>query len=274
MNAEKDFSQHLQAVIEIARDAGDAILKVYRDGFDIEYKSDGSPLTAADRAAHEVIFAGLSRLEPLLPILSEESEAKDDAKRKTWTRFWLVDPLDGTKEFINRRDEFTVNIALIDHGVPVLGVVVAPVLGLSYWACKGQGAYRQQADDEPAEINVAKGHDVPIVMVSRLHAGGALGGFLERLGPHELVSMGSSLKLCLVAEGAADVYPRLAPTSEWDTAAAQCIVEEAGGRVVDLDGVSLQYNKDNILNPWFMVIGQDGRDWLSLVDVDERTPND
>lgn len=262
------FCHYLPQVVALARIAGQAILDIYNHRYTIEKKGDGSPLTEADRAAHEVIIDGLAKLEPRLPVLSEESSAAEIEARRQWPRFWLVDPLDGTKEFINRRDEFTVNIALIDDDRPVLGVVHSPVIGLTYWACEGQGAYRELLDEAATRIHARRqddGHTV--VVASRLHAGEALEGFLQRVGPYELSSMGSSLKLCLVAEGSADIYPRLAPTSEWDTAAAHCVVNEAGGHVVDLENQPLVYNKENILNPWFVACGDTDRDWLSLIEA-------
>lgn len=259
-----DFNpcDHLETVREIAHAAGRRILDVYERGFQVEHKEDRSPLTEADRAAHEIITTRLETLTPDIPVLSEESAKADYVDRAGWKRFWLVDPLDGTKEFINRNGEFTVNIALIEGNRPVLGVVYVPVPALTYYACAGQGAYKQKGECaiQPARVRRFDGGK-PIVVASRSHAGPETEAFLRNLGEHDVVSMGSALKLCLVAEGAADVYPRLGPTMEWDTAAAQCVVEAAGGRVTDLHRQPLVYNKPSLLNPWFLVSAAGDYDW-------------
>jgi len=259
----------LGAVREIAVVAGQKIMEVYQRDFEVTDKQDGSPLTEADEAAHKCIVARLQELTPDIPILSEESAGIDYEQRSSWTCFWLVDPLDGTKEFIKRNGEFTVNIALIDHGKPVMGVVYAPVKDTSYFAAQGLGAYKQIGRNEPVSIKVTDYRGGPAVVVaSRSHAGEAVKNFLQRLsseqGEPKTVSMGSSLKLCLVAEGAADVYPRLGLTSEWDTAASQCVVEVAGGKVTDLQGSNLTYNKSSILNPFFIVSGSGNFDWKAM----------
>ncbi|MDZ7747460.1 MAG: 3'(2'),5'-bisphosphate nucleotidase CysQ [Halofilum sp. (in: g-proteobacteria)] len=249
----------LPDVIELAHRAGSAILEVYNRaaGYDIEDKADNSPLTTADIASHEIIDAGLRSLRPDLPILSEESAEIAFSERASWHTYWLVDPLDGTREFIKRNGEFTVNIALVDDGVPVLGVVHAPVIDTDYYAARGSGAWKRVGDAPAEAIGVAPvaGERVRVAG-SRSHAGERLAAFLDRLGPHELRPMGSSLKSCLVAEGAADLYPRLGPTSEWDTAAAQAVVEAAGGQVTDTAMRPLRYNQDeSLLNPDFLVFG-------------------
>jgi 3'(2'), 5'-bisphosphate nucleotidase len=202
-------------------------------------------------------------MTPDIPVLSEESASLPYSERSSWNRYWLVDPLDGTREFVKRNGEFTVNIALIEDGVPVLGVVHVPVTGVSYMACRGRGAMKQESGKTPVAIQARALGDGPVMVVgSRSHRGDSLIRFLDKLGDHEMVGMGSSLKLCLVAEGAADIYPRLGPTSEWDTAAAQCVVEQAGGYVTDTDMQPLRYNtKDSLLNPFFLVFGDDSRDW-------------
>lgn len=268
----------LSGISDICRRAGDAILTVYekRDP-GIETKSDDSPLTEADLAAHRVIVDGLERLAPGIPVLSEESRLVDYDVRKKWQRYFLVDPLDGTKEFISRNGEFTVNIALIEDGAPVLGVVFVPVEDLLY------GGYR--ADDDVAFVE-REGVRTPIrtrqlrerlrvgealtVVASRRHGSETMQDCLRVLERHfstiDTRNMGSSLKLCLVAEGEADFYPRLAPTSEWDTAAAHAIVESAGGIVVDTDFMPLRYNtKADILNPFFYVIGDATFPWESVL---------
>ena len=263
-NETDELSALLDPVAELALFAGKAILTVYNsEEFSIEEKADKSPLTAADLASHHAIVDGLTALTADIPILSEESASLPYAERSAWQRYWLVDPLDGTREFIKRNGEFTVNIALIDAGVPVLSVVHVPVSGVSYLACKGQGAFKQEPGGERQAIKVRKLGDGPVMVVgSRSHRGESLNNFLDKLGEHEMVGMGSSLKLCLVAEGAADLYPRLGPTSEWDTAAAQCVVEQAGGFVTDTAMEPLRYNtKDSLLNPFFLVFGDDSRDW-------------
>lgn len=254
----------LPDVVALARRAGTAILEIYHSGeYAVEEKEDNSPLTAADLAAHHVIVDGLAELTPGLPVLSEESANLPYARRRRWAQYWLVDPLDGTREFIKRNGEFTVNIALIEDGIPVLGVVHVPVSNVTYSAARGAGAFRQVAAGTPQSIRVRALGAGPVKVVgSRSHRGRSLDDYLARLGEHELVGMGSSLKLCLVAEGAADVYPRLGPTSEWDTAAAQCVVEQAGGSVTTADLQPLRYNtKDSLLNPFFLVFGDASRDW-------------
>ena len=269
MNTENDeLAGLLEPVVELALLAGNKILEVYNsEEFSIQEKDDKSPLTAADLASHHAIVDGLTALTTDIPILSEESASLPYAERSSWQRYWLVDPLDGTREFIKRNGEFTVNIALIDAGVPVLSVVHVPVSGVSYLACKGQGAFKQEPGGERRAISVRKLGAGPVMVVgSRSHRGDSLISFLEKLGEHDMVGMGSSLKLCLVAEGAADLYPRLGPTSEWDTAAAQCVVEQAGGFVTDTDMKPLRYNtKDSLLNPFFLVFGDDSRDWSAYL---------
>jgi len=265
-----ELSAWLDPVAAIAADAATRILEVYNSPFTVEHKDDRSPLTAADRAAHELIVARLAALTPAIPVLSEESAKIDYAARAGWTRFWLVDPLDGTREFVKRNGEFTVNIAFIEHGAPVLGVVQVPVTGVVYLGVRGAGAWKQQGDKRmPIHARPYRGGRATVV-ASRSHRGEAVDRFLARLeareGAYDTASLGSSLKLCLVAEGAADIYPRLGPTSEWDTAAAQCVVEASGGRVVDLDGAPLTYNKPDILNPWFLVTGAGDYDWRAFLD--------
>lgn len=258
-----DPAELLEPVIALARRAGEEIVRIYDAGFSVEHKEDKSPLTEADMASHDVIEQGLAALTPGLPVLSEESAAIPYAERSGWRRYWLVDPLDGTREFVKRNGEFTVNIALIEDHVPILGVIVVPVSGLCYYARHGGGAWRQPHGQTPVRIRVRPLDMARLIVAgSRSHAGDRLAAFLDRLGPHELVSMGSSLKSCLVAEGKADLYPRLGPTSEWDTAAAHCIVDEAGGRVTDTAMRPLRYNtKESLLNPDFFVSGDPSFDW-------------
>ncbi|OYD25369.1 3'(2'),5'-bisphosphate nucleotidase CysQ [Oceanimonas baumannii] len=247
----------LNQVDTLARKAGAAIMEIYGREFTVEQKEDKSPLTEADAAAHHIIVQGLAELPLQAPILSEEDTA-GFAGADEHGHYWLVDPLDGTKEFIKRNGEFTVNIALIENGKPVLGVVYAPALNVGYVAAHGLGAFKYEGNAEPVAIHVkAHQNGTPWRVVgSRSHGGGELPALLEQLGEHELVPMGSSLKLCLVAENAADIYPRLGPTSLWDTGAAQCVVEQAGGIVVQLNGEPLSYaNTKEVLNPFFLVLG-------------------
>ena len=257
----------IEPIVALAEDAGRAILEVYSTDFDVQEKADESPLTQADLASHRWIDAGLRSLTPEIPIISEESGLPTFSERGAWQTYWIVDPLDGTKEFVNRNGEFTVNIALIEDHRPVLGVVHVPVQCKTYVGCEGLGAERRDQDREPVAIGVANQCATPPRIVgSRSHRGASLDLFLENVGDYDMVPMGSSLKFCVVAEGAADVYPRLGPTSEWDTAAAQAVVEQAGGRVVTLDGKPMKYNaKADILNPHFVVIGAADRDWLALL---------
>lgn len=262
----------LEPVIKIAVKAGQEILAIYDTKFAVEHKEDRSPLTEADLASHNTILQGLSALTPEVPVLSEESKEIAFAERQTWQRYWLVDPLDGTREFVKRNGEFTVNIALIEGGKPVLGIVYVPVVKVLYYASKDQGAYRKNADGAVTalKVNPWKG-GLARVVGSRSHAGEHLKAFLDQVGDYELVSMGSSLKICLVAEGKADIYPRFGLTSEWDTAAAQCVVEEAGGILVDLNKTPLRYNgKESLLNPYFLVIADPAGHWEQFVPDSAR----
>ena len=265
-----DLQKLIESLVALARTAGDAILEVYATEFDVQAKADDSPLTQADMASHRIIVSTLSKLTPDVPIISEESGLPDFAERSTWDSYWLIDPLDGTKEFVNRNGEFTVNIAFIRDNRPVMGVVHVPVSAITYVGCEGWGAQRRDSDGT-TEIRIAAESESPVRVVgSRSHRGASLDAFLENLGDFEMLPMGSSLKFCRVAEGSADIYPRLGPTSEWDTAAAQAVVEQAGGSVVKLDGKPLSYNeKSNILNPHFLVLGAQDHDWLGLVEIHE-----
>lgn len=261
-------SHYLEPVLALAKQAGRRIMEIYQSDFRVGEKDDHSPLTAADLASHHCLVEGLTALYPKHPVLSEESAALPFKERAEWETYWLIDPLDGTKEFVKRNGEFTVNIALIHRNEPVLGVVYAPAKELSYFASEGCGAFRQVGEAEPENIEVCPSAPAIVRVVgSRSHATVDLGLYLSRLGDHELVSIGSSLKLCLVAEGAADLYPRIGLTSEWDTAAAHAVVKEAGGSVVDLAGQPLRYNtKESILNPYFLVYGDRSRDWCRYAE--------
>ncbi|HGY1015813.1 TPA: 3'(2'),5'-bisphosphate nucleotidase CysQ [Aeromonas salmonicida subsp. smithia] len=242
----------------IARAASDTIMAIYSQPFTVEYKGDESPLTAADKGAHEVIVQALAGLTPDIPVLSEESGPEVMGLRHGWSRYWLVDPLDGTKEFVSRNGEFTVNIALIEDGKPLWGLVYAPVLDRLWYGGKGMGAWRVADGKREAIQTLPHQEGAPWRVVgSRNHLSRETLDYLARFGDIErgeieLVSMGSSLKFCIIAEGGAELYPRLAPTCEWDTAAAQAVLEGAGGSVTRLDGSPLAYNKPDILNPWFV----------------------
>lgn len=255
----------LDSIVDVARQAGAEILDVYSQPFDVASKADASPLTQADLRAHKTIVKALATLTPGVPVLSEEASDIPFEERRQWQRYWLVDPLDGTKEFVSRNGEFTVNIALIEDHAPVLGVVHVPVKNTTYFGGAG-AAFKQAGSERPVAIHVQTPPATPLRVVgSRSHASaGSLDEYLDKLGPHTLLSIGSSLKFCFVAEGAADFYPRFGPTSEWDTAAAHAVLEAAGGAVIDLQGAPLRYNtKAELLNPHFLAIGDRSRDWLA-----------
>lgn len=262
-----NLTELLPTVAALAVQASAKIMAIYDTTLVVEQKDDDSPLTVADMASHEALVEGLVRLTPDIPVLSEESAAAVGPERMQWQRLWLVDPLDGTREFINHNGEFTVNIALVDDHAPVLGVVWVPARSMGYFAIRGEGAFRQQEGHAPERIRAqVPAAAPPRVVGSRSHAGPAMGPFLDAVGPHELVSVGSALKFCLVAEGSADVYPRLGPTWAWDTAAAQIVAEEAGARVLGADGRPLRYNTgEDLLNPYFIVFADDSRDWVAMM---------
>lgn len=271
------YEDLLNEVIEIAVCAGEEIMEIYEKDFSIEYKDDESPLTDADKHSNDIITAGLKKLSTQYPILSEETKKAEYAERKGWECFWLVDPIDGTKEFIKKNGEFTVNIALIEKGKPVMGVVHAPALDILYYGMKGFGAYRRadgKIEQMPLAVNNPAESKIIRVVASRSHLNGETTDFINAIAEQypdcaiERVSKGSSLKLCMVAEGSADIYPRIAPTMEWDTAAAQGVAEAAGKGVykfetfptdnirfnTPLDAEKLRYNKEDLLNPFFVVV--------------------
>ncbi len=259
--------------VNIARDAGEAILTIYNEGFNVEEKEDKSPLTDADLASHNLILKRLSELTPDIPILSEESAKLPFEERAAWQTYWLVDPLDGTREFVKRNGEFTVNIALIHQHQSIIGVINVPVLDVDYFAWKKGGCYKAEKKGVAEKI-LAKKLDGSRLSVagSRSHGSEMMQKYMEKLGADssgemEILSMGSSLKFCLVAEGRADLYPRLGLTSEWDTAAAHCIVEQAGGYITKTDMTPLKYNtKDSLLNPFFFVFGDNSRNWSQYLE--------
>ncbi|CAK0770015.1 3'(2'),5'-bisphosphate nucleotidase CysQ [Gammaproteobacteria bacterium] len=283
---DSDFCSWLPAVVDLARVAGEEILSIYNSDSAIHpkkvdlndlpterdktkrrvitRKEDYTPLTEADIIAHHTIVEGLTRLTPHLPVLSEESKAIPFEERARWRRYWLVDPLDGTREFISRNGQFTVNIALIEGHDAIMGVILAPTTGVCYYACRGEGAFRQispTAVPEQIHSRPFRG-DCLVVAGAWSHGTKDLQRLLDNLPTCEVVNVGSALKSCMVAEGKVDLYPRLGPTSEWDTAAAQCVVEEAGGRVTNVRMERLRYNtKRSLLNPHFFVSGDPSRDW-------------
>jgi 3'(2'), 5'-bisphosphate nucleotidase len=270
----------IEHILVFAREAGERIMAVYEREFSVETKTDKSPVTEADMDAHEVIVNGLQNLPKAYPVLSEESVDIPFSARRRWETYWLVDPLDGTREFIKHNGEFTVNVALIHRHEAILGLVYAPVSELYYYAARGYGAYKQSYGGEPKPIHCRisaqkqPGHEHLVVIGSRSHDCDKLQRFLTNMGDYELRSMGSSLKSCMVAEGLADIYPRLGLTSEWDTAAAQCVVEEAGGHFTDSEGNRLRYNtKESLLNPSFLVFCDDTIDWISFIAPGDAKPS-
>ena len=255
-------------VIEIAKAAGKIILEEYDKPAVVDWKSDDSPLTQADRKSHDFIQQSLLKAFPDIPVLSEEGADISYSERKQWKRFWCVDPIDGTKEFIKKTAQYTVNIALIEDNIPVLGVIHVPALSLTYFADKNNGAFKLTSEniDDKQRITI-KPLDVENIEVvaSRDHAGPKVQDMIDKLSNPTTKSMGSSLKFCLVAEGQADVYLRDVPTFEWDTAAAQAIVEEAGGCICTLDGKTLTYNKENLRNPSIITFGKDWNFWSKII---------
>ena len=251
----------IQNIIAIARKAGDAIMEIYATDFNVELKGDNSPLTAADKKSNEVIITELEKIYPDIPRISEETKLTPFEERKNWKRYWLIDPIDGTIEFIKRNGEFTVNIALVENGVTVLGVVYAPAKQLMYYGDKVNGSFLQEGNLSPQKLKAGKNYNeltVVNVVASRSHMSDETVAFVDELKKQgkeiEFISSGSSLKFCLVAEGKADVYPRFGPTMEWDTAAGQAVIECAGGKVMQTDLITpLKYNKENLLNPFFIV---------------------
>ncbi len=257
----------LPAVCDIAVDAGQATLPIYRSDFDVETKDDNSPLTQADVAAHRRIHSGLGALTPDWPQLSEEGAPATFETRRQWQRYWLIDPLDGTREFVKKNDQFTINIALVEDNRPILGVVYAPVYDTLWYAAEGVGAFKRVAANAATRLATVRPDTAcPRVLVSRSHRTPAINDLLARMPDHTPVTMGSSLKFCVIAEGAADFYPRLGPTSEWDTAAGHAVLAVAGGGVTDTQGTPLAYNtRESLLNPHFLAFGDPGHDWRAYL---------
>ena len=266
------------ALCDLAREAGKATLAWWNKPLEVMAKIDDSPVTAADLAAHRLITEGLGSLTPNIPILSEEDAEIALEARLSWQRFWLVDPLDGTKEFINGTDEFTVNIALIENGQVTLGVVGIPARDEMYWGGRDLGAWQRKGKGEPRSIHVRQAAEPLVVVASRRHSTPQQVALLDRSGKKrrvETVNVGSSLKFCQIAAGEADLYPRFGPTSQWDTAAAQAIVEGAGGRVIGLSGERFDYpTRETWLNPYFIALGDLDETTLSIVLEQPATSGD
>ena len=261
-----DLEQLARHAGALAERAAAAILDVYDSDFAVEHKDDRSPLTAADLASHRVIVDGLHALTPELPVLSEESADVGWNQRSQWTRYWLVDPLDGTREFVKRNGEFTVNIALIVDHRPVLGIVQTPVSGELAAAWEGGGAWLSRPGEKARRLGTRRRASPLVVAGSRSHGSEHEAALLARLGPCAKLPMGSSLKFVRIAAAEADLYLRLGPTSEWDTAAGQCVLEQAGGAVLGFDGEPFRYNtRESLLNPDFFAVGDRGADWSALL---------
>ena len=273
MWSNKELAQLCLEVNNIAKLAGEKIKQFFESGYEINYKDDKSPVTSADLVANDFIIEQLKLLTPELPSISEESAETAYATRKLWNAFWLIDPLDGTRQFIKGKPDFTVNIALIDANKPILGVIYLPIEKSLYYATKDQPAFKQLEQESPQIITVTQQPRKTLrVCANKNGIGKRTQGFLQAIGEHEFISRGSSIKSCLVADGKADVYPRFGPTWEWDTAAAQCIVEQAGGLITDLALNKLSYNKESLLNPSFLAFGDQTFDWHSILKQLERAP--
>jgi 3'(2'), 5'-bisphosphate nucleotidase len=249
----KDLPALAESLMPTVERAGAAIMRIYDAGFSVQQKDDDTPLTAADLESQRVIIEGLQRITPDIPILSEESAAAPWAERQTWRELWVVDPLDGTREFIKRNGEFTVNVALVVEHEPLLGIVAAPARGILYWGIAGDGAYCRVHGEEIRRIHTSAPQRPLRVVGSRSHPSAQTAAYLSRVGPHLTEGIGSSLKFCLLAEGKADLYPRFGPTSEWDTAAGQAVLEAAGGHVTRMDGHRMRYNcRESLINGDFV----------------------
>jgi len=245
----------INSTTEIAKDAGLAIVQIYNSDFDYKLKKDFSPITEADNISHTIITERLKILAPKIPIISEENCDIPYSIRSRWKKYWLVDPLDGTKEFINKNGDFTVNIALIDNNTPIFGVIHIPVTNETYWGSKVNGSFYSNANNDVKQIRVSKNNNNPIrLVISRSHPSELLNDLLEKIIDYEILKVGSSIKFCHIASGQAECYPRFGPTSEWDTAAGEAIVSFAGGNMVNVTGKSMNYNaKEDYLNPNFIV---------------------
>jgi 3'(2'), 5'-bisphosphate nucleotidase len=249
----KDLPALAESLMPTIEQAGAAIMRIYGEGFSVQRKDDDSPVTAADLESQRVIIEGLERLTPGIPILSEESAAAPWTKRQTWRELWVVDPLDGTREFVKRNGEFTINVALVVEHEPLLGIVAAPARGIFYWGIPSQGAFCRSQGEATRRIETSPPQRPLRVIGSRSHLSAQTAEYLSRLGPHVMEAIGSSLKFCLLAEGKADLYPRFGSTSEWDTAAGQAVLEAAGGHVTRMDGHRMRYNcRESLINGDFV----------------------
>ncbi len=266
------LSELLPKVVKLAYEAGDKIMKIRQQAtYDVNKKQDDSPVTEADYASHDHISKGLNALAQTWPVLSEEDPDITFEMRQQWNTYWLIDPLDGTRDFIAGRETFSVNIALIHNHQPILGVIQLPVSGECFSAAYALGAWKQLVEQDAKAIQVAPlGSRLPVISVSGARKNDRLKNLLASIGDHELIYIGSSIKSCRVAEGSVDFYPCLGPTSEWDTAAAQCIVEQAGGYFTNVKGQKLRYNeRETLLNPWFMVYGDNSHDWYQHIPEED-----
>jgi len=248
-------SQLIDELIAISKEAGEAILKVYNSDFDYQIKDDLSPLTEADKISHHIICKKLTEITPDIPIISEEGSSISFDIRSSWKKYWLIDPLDGTKEFLKKNGEFTVNIALIENNTPILGVIYVPVTKEIFWGSASNGSFYSKGEDHKEKLNVSKKIKKPLtILASKSHHSEQLDSLLNQIKDYNLINKGSSLKFCLVALGKADIYLRLGPTSEWDTAAGEAIITFANGHIVNTEGLALKYNsKESFLNPHFIV---------------------
>ena len=249
----------IEQLIDISIEAGDAILGFYNSKIDVQVKSDNSPLTNADLESNSIIVKRLKNLTPNIPILSEEEAHISFDVRSKWNEYWLIDPLDGTKEFINKNGDFTVNIALISNHKPVFGLIHLPVKKDTYWGCEHKGSFFLDKGNNTKKIKVSKNMSAPIrIVASRSHPSDKLTNLLDKIENYKLLKIGSSLKFCLIASGEADIYPRFGPTSEWDTAAGEAIAKIAGAIIVDLKNQPLNYNsRDKYINPYFIVVNNE-----------------
>ena len=270
----KKMNELLRTALKASLEAGQAILKIYNTDFEVEYKEDESPLTLADKTAHNIIMSYLK--DTNIPVLSEEGRSIPYEERKDWKELWIVDPLDGTKEFVKKNDEFTVNIALVRNGKPLMGIVYAPVLDELYFGDTISGAFKlydayKNFDedfrflDEALRLPISENRDYFAIVASRSHLSPETTVYIDEIREGQedvrIVSKGSSLKICMIAEGTADIYPRFAPTSEWDTAAGHAVVLASGGRIVQAENPELEvlYNKEDIINPWFIGLKKGGK---------------
>jgi len=252
------FSSFTPALLSICHEAGQKIMEIYNDSssWNVEMKDDKSPLTKADKEAHLIIMKGLTAIPVQFPIISEEGKGIAFEERKDWITFWLVDPLDGTKEFIKRNGQFTVNIALIENHLPILGFIYAPATNEMFYGIKGEGSFKISADGLKTKIKVSERKNGLVAVGSSSHANEEEAIFLSKYDIVETIKSGSSLKFCRVAEGVADIYLRTGPTMEWDTAAGQCIAECAGAKMTKLDGSAFVYNKESLLNEGFVCVAK------------------